>query len=174
MSSCLRLSDSPTPAMQSIGQLTAFDEREQRWVVDGSFFASVAVSELLTPTIGDTVLFVVSGQHDKPQYVITHVLESQAQSLSIRTEKPVSLVSPKISLTATQDVEVTALNKLQFIGKHGVLSFTDSLVNTVKNLIQHVEHASVTAKGMFRTHAKQQVITASEDVRVDGKRINMG
>jgi hypothetical protein len=30
------------------------------------------------------------------------------------------------------------------------------------------------AKGLLRLSGRQQVITAEEDVRIDGKRINMG
>ena len=33
---------------------------------------------------------------------------------------------------------------------------------------------NLTARGLLRLNAKQQLITAEEDVRIDGKRINMG
>jgi hypothetical protein len=47
-------------------------------------------------------------------------------------------------------------------------------VSQAKHLIQHAGDFALNAKSLLRIHSKQQIITAQEDIRIDGKRINMG
>ncbi len=161
----------PTPAQYYHGVITGFDDVSHIWTIDQKFQAKRATSLLLKPSIGAEVSFV-AGQNS---YFILDVLEQHGTSeLLMESDKALHWCAPKISLTAWNDLEFSALKQIKLMGQHYSLSVAGTLVQQAQNLIQQAEHFSISAKGLLRLNAKQQIITAKEDLRLDGKRINMG
>lgn len=155
------------------GSITHFDEDSKHWLLDDQFLGVAASSLILKLGIGDRVCFV----EDDGQYYITQVLSQPLQddnTLVFESEHAMEWRAPQLRFSAWKELEFMSLNRLSLVCKHGVVSSVNSLVMQAEQLIQHVTQFSVTAKGLLRLNGKQQLITAEEDVRIDGKRINMG
>jgi hypothetical protein len=175
MNSCLKLTPAVKPipiATSFAGQVTGYDQQHNCWIIDELYLAPCAASLLVKPGEGDKVCFV----QVEDDYYITQILSRKAQSeaLLIETKVPLHLVAPAIQLTAFETLEMVSLNRIAVMGKNYILAAKQSVIQQTENWIQQVGQCSITAKGVMRLNAKQQVITAEEDVRVDGKRINMG
>ncbi len=175
MNTCVKLTPTVKPAPVSVnygGELTGFDEVLQSWIIDGLFVANCAASLLVKPRKGDKVCFIEMDD----RYYITQLLaraEPQAEVL-IESSVPLQMVAPELKLTAFNQLELVSLNRIAVMGKNYVVAAANSMIQQTEHLIQQVGQFSLTAKGLLRLNAKQQVITAEEDVRIDGKRINMG
>jgi len=142
------------------------------WQIDHDYWARPATSLLLTPDIGDQVTFIeASGQ-----YYISQILHrpDSKQPLNFHADRDINWQATNFHLTAQENVELVSLNKVSMTCKHGVLSMTDTLVAQAEHFVQKAAHLNISAKTLLRLHGKHQLITADEDVRIDGERINMG
>lgn len=175
MNNCLKISPIIEPTALTVnygGQLTDFDEVTSCWVVDHHFSARCAVNLLVKPSIGDKVCFVEMDN----AYYITQLLSrgDNHDPLVIQSDKKIHWIAPEFTVTAFDNLELISLNKVAITSKNYVVSVANTMVQQANQLLQQVGQFSLTAKGLLRTSAKQQVITAEKDVRIDGERINMG
>jgi cellobiose-specific phosphotransferase system component IIB len=179
MNSCLKLNPTititptPTPVMASFsGQISGYDASTNCYVLDHQFEASCAVSLLVKPQIGDRVCFVEVDN----LYFINQILsrEDKSAELTLHSQQNIHMIAPQVKFTAFEKLELVSLNKVAIISKDYVMSAANSMIQQASSLIQQVEQFSLTAKGFLRLNGKHQVITAEKDVRIDGKRINMG
>lgn len=175
MTSPLKLANQaqPTPMPEVwMGEITGFDELQRRWLIDHQFTATPAMSLMVKLEPGDKVSFIqIEGT-----YVVTQILtrsDEQVQT-TLHSDKNVQWLVPKMSLKALESLEFVAANKITMTGKTLVQNAVTSLVQQSENLIQQVNQFSATARGLMRLSGKQQIITAEDDVKIDGKRINMG
>ena len=161
----------PTPLQNYIGRISDIDD-SSKWLIDDQFSACCAAGLLVKPNIGDVVSFsMVEGQ-----YYIIQIIKRQdsSQDLVIESTSNINMLAPKMNFTALEDFEVTSFNNVSLIGNACVLSASESMVQNTQHLIQQASQHSLTVSGLYRVSSKQQIITAQEDVRIDGKRINMG
>lgn len=176
MNNCLKFENKKRHQLTTVthygGMITAYDSERNSYIVDHDYHAQCATSLLLKPAVGDQVVLIEMQE----KYYICQILTqtSQAEELLIESDKPVQWVAPKLKFSALQEVELISLNRLSFVSKHCMISIAGSLIQQTENLIQQVAHYSLAASGLLRLTGKQQIITAEEDVRIDGKRINMG
>jgi hypothetical protein len=153
-----------------VGKITRIDKDNKIFFIKNTAIIC-ASSLLIKPSIDDLVCFI----NEQDQYYIIQILHSaQQQPVVLQSEHPIHLNAPSVRLQAWQDIELVSLNRLSMIAKHGTLSVASTLIMNAESLIQKVKQLSISAKGLLTIHGKQQVITAEEDVRIDGKRINMG
>ncbi len=166
----------PTPLENAYsGVITAIDAGNDQWIIDQHFTAPTAVSLLRKPEAGDLVYFVRIGT----EFFITQILQRQksdnaSRPLSLESDQPLYIHAPELKLSAWHTLELTSVNTLSVAAEQGSFCFSGTLIQQSENLIQQVGHMNLTARGLLRLNAKQQLITAEEDVRIDGKRINMG
>ena len=154
------------------GEITAVSGSDHQWQVDNSYSALSGTGLMLTPCVGDKVSFIES----KGQYYILQVLyrPDAEKPLSFETERDIDWQAPNVRFTVFDEMEFVSLNRISLMCKHGVMSMTNTLVTQAEHYIQKAAQLSITAKTLLRLNAKHQIITADEDVRIDGKRINMG
>jgi len=175
MNNCLKLTPvvEPTPLPVNYGgQITGFDNTSNHWVIDAEFNANCAVNLLVKPCIGDKVCFIQCDNH----YYITQLLarDTSHETITIQSDKKVHWLAPEFKLTAFDNLEFISLNQITITSKNYMMSAANTMLQQAESLLQQVGKFSLTAKGLLRTNAKQQIITAEKDVRIDGERINMG
>jgi hypothetical protein len=153
------------------GVITAWDEQQQRCTVDNVADINIADSLLVKPEVGDVVAYINCSQGN---FVIQILLQSNAVATHLSSSLPLKINAPCISIAARDELDMVSLNRFSLVSKHGAISVAGTLVTCAESLVQQVNQLILNARGMLRMSAKQQVITAEEDVRIDGKRINMG
>ena len=163
----------PTPIGATYaGRITCIEPEQGAWFIDGHFEAGCAADILVKPQSGDLVGFVEL----EGRYFITQVLEQSEpeQALHLQSDRQLHLTAPQVKVTAFDTLDLLSLGKVAVSGKTLVTSAANAMIQQAENLIQQVGQFTLTAKGLLRLNGKQQVITAEKDVRIDGKRINMG
>lgn len=158
-------------AQYIVGRVTGYDAQLHHFTVEDDIHAGVADGLLVQPASGDLVACLLSEQGN---FILQVLVQANAKALSITSAKPIKMSAPSISMAARDELELVSLNRFSLVGKHGVISAAGSLVACAEQLIQQVGQFMLSAKGLMRLSGRQQVITAEEDVRIDGKRINMG
>lgn len=139
-----------------------------------------AAGLLLLPAVGDQVLCVPEPSAGRPadsgeRWLIVQVLlRASAVPLQFCSQQEVEWLAPAIRLRALRELELTSAGKLHCHAIDLVFSAGRTLVQQARHLLQQAGDFSLTAKGLLRLSGKQQLITAEDDVRVDGKRISMG
>ncbi|ASP39837.1 hypothetical protein CHH28_14655 [Bacterioplanes sanyensis] len=175
MNTCIRFAPSPQPSrLESLyyGRINSHDS-DGHWLIDGQFPAHTAPSLLVAPCIGDVVAYVEVEQ----RYVILHVLERQQQAddaLTIAAQQPLRIEAPNIELMGWNQLSFTSLQRISMAGQHASISVSGSWVQQAEHCIQHAGHLTQTTSGIARCSAQQYIMTAEDDVCIDGKRINMG
>lgn len=142
-----------------------------------------ALSCLIRPEVGDHVL--VAACHNETSYIL-HILqrnELRQVQLSAPGAHEMCIEQEQISLSANDSIALRALSDVEVSAATGVLSlngrnlFTtvhDSLVQNVGHFIGKAEHYLLEVRQLLRLHSQQTLITAEQDVKVDGERISMG
>jgi len=136
------------------------------------YFSRISDGMLVQPCVGDSVL-CADTQND---LIVIQVLSrhTENRTLQINCERDIEMLAPRIKLSALDELELSSASKLSLLARDIVSGASRSLVQQARNLMQNAGNFSLTAKGILRSSAKQQLMTAEEDVRIDGKRINMG
>lgn len=164
---------SPRPMPQSyFGEITGFDSQQQCWRIDNQFLATKAVSLLVNPEISDQVGFVeLNGK-----YVITQLLtrSEKQQKVTLQSEQSVQWIAPNLSVKALDSVELVASNNVTMMANSLVQNGLNSMIQQSEHLLQQANQFSANATGVMHLNGKQQIITAEDDVRIDGERINIG
>jgi hypothetical protein len=152
------------------------------YLLNDGRMARQALSCLIRPEVGDLVLTSIC-QNDT---YILHILqrnELQQAQLSVPGITSLHIEQEQLSLAASDSIALRALNNVELTAASGVLSLTarnlftsvqDSLVQNVGHFIGKAEHYLLEVKQLLRLHSQQALITAEEDVKVDGERISMG
>jgi hypothetical protein len=148
------------------------NEKYQLQLGDNQPMASAAEGLLVTPNVGDVVLCVeVEGS-----LIISQVLKrtEKSSSLVMVSSRPIEWVAPVLRFKALKEMELLAVNKLTLSASDLVFGAARTLVQQARNFIQQAKNYSLTTKDLMRLNARQQIIIAEEDIRIDAKRINMG
>lgn len=175
MKSSLKLARQTRPASIPeiwVGEITSFDTKACNWIIDGQFAAKPAMSLMMKLEVTDKVAFIeVDGI-----YVVTQILIRSDETIptTLQSNRNVQWLVPKMSFKALESLEFMAANTITMTAKSLVQSAIASLVQQSENLVQQVNQFSATARGLMRLSGKQQIITAEDDVKIDGQRINMG
>ena len=163
------------------GVVTALDD--SRYVVDGRRACRRAAACLLEPQPGDTVLCYTGD--DGCAYVLS-VLERACPEralLSVAGANAVGLHARRLDLSASRNLRLSTLRHMQINAALGTLqvnardlftTVSNSLVQAAQNYIGKMTQYSLRAAGLLRQHGRHQVVTADQDVRIDGERITMG
>lgn len=156
---------------------------DQQWIVDGAFECSRATGCLLEPGVDDTVLCCELEDGIRYVLAVLHRPEPTEGRLSVTGAESVCLSAERLNFTGTEELNLRSLRHMQFNAALGTLhihaqnlfsSVTDSLVQTAHNYIGKMSQYSLSALGMLRQHGRHQIVTADQDVRIDGERITMG
>jgi hypothetical protein len=153
-----------------VGNVTAYCKEQNYCEINNDITAQVADGILLAPAKGDLIAYLSNGE----ACFVVQILKQTKKTADIHLSKPLSIQTPKLTMTASESLDLVALERFSLIGKQGVISVAASLVTCAEHLVQQVNQYMLNAKGLLRLSGRQQVITAEEDVRIDGKRINMG
>jgi len=189
------LPTSPNEVMKS-GEITAVASNDGSFVIDQSLPAKQAMSCLVTPQIGDTVLY----WNDTNQRWILAVLTSAStvgneaggkvdndlqkpRSVSLPNQQAMQINGKKLLLNAQQTMQLNSMGniqinavvgKLMLNAKHCVYSIQESLIQMARTLLQRSDYIDHQANKVLKSHAQQQLMTAEKDVKIDAERINMG
>jgi len=150
--------------------------------LDNGNLARLATSCLLQPLPDDQVLVawcddtayitdVLSRAADQP----AELTVAGATRLRLAHARLDLQASERINLHCLQDLDLQAVaGSLSLSARNLVFSAIDALLEQVRHRITRAEQICMRARGLFRLHGKDSFITADEDVRIDGERINVG
>ncbi|OYO27463.1 DUF3540 domain-containing protein [Janthinobacterium sp. PC23-8] len=176
------LAQAPAPLIWQDAQV-AVQLEAHSFLLDDGRLARQATSCLLTPQAGDRVLSV-SGR-DGTAFIV-HVLqrnELQAASLGVPGAQQLTIAQERITLSASDQIEVHALRNIDVTAATGVLSMAcgnlfmtvnETLVQNTRNFIGKAGQYLLEVKQLLRLHGQQTILTADKDIKVDAERINMG
>lgn len=189
------LPTSPHEAMKS-GEITAVANSDGSFVIDQSLPAKQAMSCLVTPEIGDTVLYWNNANQRWILAVLTSVSKvsdeasektnndfQKPRSVSLPNQEAMQINGKKLLLNAQQTMQLNSMGniqlnavvgKLMLNAKHCVYSIQESLMQMARTLLQRSDYIDQQASKVLKSHAQQQLITAEKDVKIDAQRINMG
>ena len=156
---------------------------DQHWLIDGELHCARATGCLLEPCVDDTVLCCET--EDGSRYVLSVLFRRQATEcrLSVDRAETVCLAARRLNISSTEEMNLSSLQHMRFNAALGTLhvhaqnlfsTVADTLVQTAQNYIGKMAQYSVSASGLLRQHGRHHVVTADQDVRIDGERITMG
>lgn len=162
----------PTPMPESyIGTISGFDQAQKCWQIDHHFLAQVAESVLVKPEAGDVVSFIAY----QDGFIIVQILQrANKGKMTLQSQDDVCWIAPKVSIQVQDELELMALNTVSITGNNLVQSAQESSVQQAQTMILHGKHLSANAEDVMNLSAKQHMLIAEEEVRIDGERINMG
>jgi hypothetical protein len=145
--------------------------------------ARQALGCLITPEVGDRVL-AASGKDGTP--FIVHILqraELGVARLSVPGARELALCQPRIAVSASEQINLHALRNIEVTAATGVLGLNannlfitvnETLVQNVRNFIGKSSQYLLEARQLLRLHGQQTLVTAEQDVKIDGERISVG
>lgn len=178
------------------GEITAIGSESGGFIIDQSLPATQAMSCLVTPEIGDTVLY----WNDSHERWILAVLKSAAsasnashqknnndlkkpRSVSLPNQEAMQINARRLMLNAQQNMQLNSMGniqlnavvgKLMLNAKHCVYSIQESLMQMARTLLQRGDYIDHQANKVLKSHGQQQLMTAEKDIKIDAERINMG
>lgn len=153
------------------------------YLLDDGRLARQAASCMLTPEAGDRILSV--GCSDGDSYIV-HVLDrgqADAAELSVPGTQDLTIRQQRVTISATEGIALHALRDIEVNAATGSMSFNarnlfvtvqESLVENMRHYIGKAEQYLLDARQLLKLHGKQALVTAEQDVKVDGERISMG
>ncbi len=173
------------PNQQSIslyqGTVTRVLEPEAGYEIDQNRVARQAYSCLIQPCVGDRVL--VSSSTEPFIVAVLERTQPQPACLQLPTDDPLTLRNQDLSLQAEQSLKLSSLAEMELNVPLGTLRWnahhvfstvTGNWVQQVNHHLQRVRQFALEATQLLRLHGKHQFITADQDIKIDGERINMG
>lgn len=164
------------------GQISQANE-DGEFIINHQLKAQKALSCLLTPQIGDLVLY----WQENPQTVwIISVLRAESkqtrelalpdnEAMTINTKTLTVNAADAIRFNAIKEININvALGKLNECARSVCQMVQGSLVQLTKHFISKSEYLDFHAEKLLKSHGTQQLITAEKDIRMDADRINMG
>lgn len=139
---------------------------------ESGLMALAAEDMLMQPEEGDVVLCVKVAE----QWFITQLLKraQPKETLQLTSSRTVEWAVPSFRIKALNELELLSANRLTISARDLLAGASRSLVQQAHNFLQKATTFSLNTKGLMQITGKQQVIVAEEDLRMDGKRINMG
>jgi hypothetical protein len=156
---------------------------QHAYLLNDGRMAHQALSCLVRPEVGDHVL-TATCQNDT-SYIL-HILqrtEPKHVQLGAPGASEMRIEQARITLNAEENIALHSLADVEVTAATGVLSlngrnlFTtvhESLVQSVGHFIGKAEHYLLDVRQLLRMHGQQVIVTAEQDVKVDGERISMG
>ncbi len=160
---------------------TVSSRQGEELLIDADIEARRAMSCLVEAEVGDRVLYV----RDTTRAYVLAVLEGErpdAAAASLPNGGALTLSASRLALFAARGLDVASRGKLSLRSTDTVeVNARDYLVTACQSLVQvarqyfsRARQISLEAQELLRSHGHHQVITATEDVKVDGERISMG
>ncbi|MCG8632988.1 MAG: DUF3540 domain-containing protein, partial [Desulfobacterales bacterium] len=151
------------------------------FMIDSVTEATQAFSCVVRPEKGDVAAYV---RTPLKSYILG-VLERDGDHADIQVNgaAELNIKARKMSLSASEEVEVRSLKSIRLTAYLGTLSLTgtnlvatvkESIIQSAKSHINTVINYTMNAKQLLRFHGRHQILTADEEIRMDGERINMG
>ena len=156
---------------------------QHAYLLNDGRMAHQALSCLVRPEVGDHVL-TATCQNDT-SYIL-HILqrpEPKHVQLGAPGASEMRIEQSRITLNAAENITLHSLADVDVTAATGVLSlngrnlFTtvhESLVQSVGQFVGKAEHYLLEVRQLLRMHGQQAIVTAEQDVKVDGERISMG
>ncbi len=152
-------------------------------ILDNGHRCGRAAGCLLEPQVDDTVLCCVA--EDGTCYVLQVLCRAATSEgrISVEGAGTTTLSGRRLRVAATDDLTLTSLRNMAVNAGLGNLTVharnlfstaADSVVQTANSYVGKVTQYSLTALGLLRQHGRHQVVTADQEVRLDGERITMG
>lgn len=179
----------PQPPQQ-LQVATVTEVTDEQLVLEQSLPAKLALSCLLQPQVGDSVLF---HQDNEQRWVIAVLAAGEASShgrrgdasdrelavanstLTLNTQKFTVNSAQGIHFNSLKDISLNAaLGQLKVNAKSMLQSVQQSLVQLSKHFFSKADVIDVHASQLAKSHAVHQLITAEKDLKMDADRINMG
>ncbi|SHE43780.1 DUF3540 domain-containing protein [Vibrio gazogenes] len=162
----------PKPMPESyIGRVTGVEEGQNTWRIDQLFLAKAAESLLVKVEIGDVVAFI-EYQHN---LIIVQILQREGdRKTTIQSHNDVCWIAPKMSFQTQDELELLALNRISITADHLMQSAQGTSIQQAQKMILSAQSVSASADDVMNLTAKQHMLIAEEEVRIDGERINMG
>lgn len=158
-----------------------------RFKTEGGALVSRAFSCLVEPRAGDLVMIGEGGSEGS--YILQIIERPAAQSegasadLSLPRCESLSLSAKVLSLQGAKAVAVRSGGDVDVISTGGTLRMAAANIvsSAASSIVQLAEHwmgraaqMSLDASALLRTHGRHHVMTASQEMRIDGERIHMG
>lgn len=158
-----------------------------RFRTEHGTLASRAFGCLVEPRVGDLVMLGDDG--DGGSYILSVVErptapgQRQSADLSVEGCETLSLSSRELSIQGSKAVAVRSGGDLELVSLGGALRMAaaDIVSSAASSIVQLAQHwmgraaqISLDASALLRTHGRHHVMTASQEMRIDGERIHMG
>ncbi len=156
-----------------------------KFALDNGVSAVQATSCIVLPQIGDKILY----WQDNNDCYITHILSQpaasqasdrqvalpQQQGLKINAKNLVFNIAKSLSMNVVNEINLNAaVGKINLYAQNLTQHVQKSLLQMAGQLLQRCDFLDVNTKLLAKNHAKQQLITAEKDLKMDAERINMG
>lgn len=158
-----------------------------RFRTDRGTLVTRAFGCLVEPRVGDLVMVGEGGEAGG------HVLqvierpvaagETSSADLSLPGCEALSLSAKEMALQGSKSVAVRSGGDVDVVSTGGTLRLAaaDIVSSAARSMVQLAQHwmsraaqISLDASALLRTHGRHQVMTASQEMRIDGERIHMG
>ena len=144
--------------------------------------ATRAFSCLVEPECGDTILCFRPAGGDAVILAILSRDTNRAAELSVRDSHALKISAENLHIQANKTLDLQGQEALNLMSAGDVTMFGSNVVGNAihsmllfaRHCITKAEHISLQAEKLLRSHAHHQLISADEDVKIDGERINMG
>ncbi|KKB61297.1 hypothetical protein WM40_23990 [Robbsia andropogonis] len=156
---------------------------QHAYLLDDGRVAYQALSCLIRPEVGDHVL-VATCQNDASYILhVLHRTDAKQVQLSVPGAEMLRIEQARIQLTAIESIALDALSDVEIRAATGTLNlaarnlFTsaqDTLVENVGQFVGRADRYLLEVNELLCLHGQHAIITADEDVKVDGERISMG
>ncbi len=153
------------------------------FLLDDGRAAHQALSCLIRPEVGDHVLVATCRNDTSYVLHVLHRTEPNLVQLSVPGARELRIEQPRIRLEASDAIALHALTDVEITAATGALSLNtrnlfatvqESLVQSVGQFVGRAGHYLLEVSQLLRMHGQQAIVTADEDVKVDGERISMG
>lgn len=181
----VNVTQSCVPVLSEAKIVMVFDDGS--YLLDNGRRATRAVSCLIESRIGDQVL--VSQMADQHNYVV-HILSRSViaqkrcdAAISVPGADVFSVRQKQISFHAIETLELSCARDVSLTAASGVLALnatnlfmtvTESVVQQSRNFIGKTVQYMLDVRQLLRMHAKDTLVTAERDVKIDAERISMG
>ncbi|GLU31288.1 DUF3540 domain-containing protein [Trinickia caryophylli] len=160
----------------------------QRFLLDDGRIAIAAVTCLIAPHVGDTVLLLERG--DASRYIL-HILARSSDAnaapaearLSVPGAEKLTIEQACVDIVASERAALRSAKHADIVAATGTLTVTandlfrtvaESVVDALRHYVGHAEHYLLDVDYLLRQHGQQVMVTAEKDVKVDADRISMG
>ncbi len=163
------------------GTITS-EKGEGCFIIDDVIEAETAFSCLVKPERGDRIVYLKTDNAVYISEILSRAQESSAKiqiegvdELIIKSKKLNLIAGEQLTLKSLKTIDITAfLGVVSLTGKNLVTTVKESIIQNAASHITSVKNYTLNAKNLLRTHGKHHIMTADEEIRMDGERINMG